>query len=196
MYDMQAIEKLKAALQGLTLISDQELNDFCQNLMCKKFGKGEFLCREGQVENYIFFILSGATRNYFSKDGKEFTVGFHFHHEFVTAYYSLLTREPSLFSIEVVEPVEAILIPEKFLTDFYQKYKSGERIGRLLAEAQYIRRIQREMDLMSLTAEERYVKLLEKNPILVQSFSIKHLSSFLGIQPESLSRIRKQYSRN
>lgn len=193
---MQAIEKLKATIRAMTSISEIELDFFCQNLTIKSFEKGDFLCREGQVENHIFFIVNGATRNYFSKDGKEFTVGFHFENEFVTAYYSLLTREPSPFSIEAVEPVEVILIPEKFLNSFYESYKSGERIGRLLAQAQYVRRIEREMELMSLTGEERYLKLLEQNPKLVQSFSIKHLSSYLGIQPESLSRIRRQHVRN
>ncbi|MCF2446474.1 Crp/Fnr family transcriptional regulator [Dyadobacter sp. CY345] len=193
---MHAIQKLKAVLRVMTGISETELDFFCQNLTSRNFVKGDFLCREGQVENYIFFIISGATRNYFSKDGKEFTVGFHFDNEFVTAYYSLLTRQPSPFSIEAVEPVEAILIPEQFLNEFYENSRSGDRIGRLLAQAQYIRRIEREMELMSLTAEERYIRLLEKNPKLIQSFSIKHLSSYLGIQPESLSRIRKQYVRN
>jgi CRP-like cAMP-binding protein len=52
------------------------------------------------------------------------------------------------------------------------------------------------MELLSLTAEQRYAKLVERNPALVQGISIKHLSSYLGIQPESLSRIRKQFSRN
>jgi CRP-like cAMP-binding protein len=145
---------------------------------------------------YIFYLLSGATRNYFQKDEKDFTVSFHFENEFVSAYYSFLTREPSRFSIEIIQDAEVILIPYKHLHDFYKRSVNGERIGRLIAEAQYIKRLQREMELLSLTAEERYAKLMECNPALIQTVSIKHLSSFLGIQPESLSRIRKQYLRN
>ncbi|SEI95303.1 cAMP-binding domain of CRP or a regulatory subunit of cAMP-dependent protein kinases [Dyadobacter koreensis] len=193
---IHALKKVEEKLRTLAPISDNELDVFCKNLVFKSFEKGEFLCLEGQVENYIFFILRGATRNYFSKDGKEFTVGFHFENEFVSAYYSLITREPSPFSIEVIDPVQAFVVPQKFLISFYDQYKSGERIGRLIAEKQYIQRIRREMDLLSLTAEQRYTNLLKQNPTLVQSISVKHLSSFLGIQPESLSRIRKQYSRN
>ncbi|WP_315823824.1 hypothetical protein [Paraflavitalea speifideaquila] len=64
-----------------------------------------------------------------------------------------------------------------------------------MAEAQYVKRLRKEMDFLSYTAEERYVRLMEKNPQLIQQISVKHLSSYLGIQPESLSRIRKLHAR-
>ena len=193
---MNPIDQLKAAISSFTEIPDEEFHFFSKNLQIKSFENGTFLCREGQTEQHIFFLLSGATRNYFTRDGKEFTVGFHFEGEFITAFYSLLTREPSPVSIEVIQNSRGFLIPRAFLYDFYDKFKSGERIGRLIAETQYIRRLEREMELLSLTAEQRYAKLMERNPALVQGISIKHLSSYLGIQPESLSRIRKQFARN
>ncbi|WP_254560318.1 Crp/Fnr family transcriptional regulator [Dyadobacter diqingensis] len=193
---MNPIDQLKAALSSFTEIPDEEFHFFSKNLQIKSFENGTFLCREGQIEQHIFFLLSGATRNYFTRDGKEFTVGFHFEDEFITAFYSLLTREPSPVSIEVIQSSRTFLIPRAFLYDFYDKFKTGERIGRLIAEAQYIKRLEREMELLSLTAEQRYAKLMERNPALVQGISIKHLSSYLGIQPESLSRIRKQFARN
>ena len=193
---MNPIDQLKAAISSFTEIPEDEFRFFSENLQIKSFQNGTFLCREGQIEQYIFFLLSGATRNYFTRDAKEFTVGFHFEDEFITAFYSLLTREPSPVSIEVIQNSRAFLIPRAFLYGFYDKFKTGEKIGRLIAEAQYIKRLEREMELLSLTAEQRYAKLMERNPALVQGISIKHLSSYLGIQPESLSRIRKQFSRN
>jgi CRP-like cAMP-binding protein len=190
------IDNLKNSLLSLTPIPETELNDFCEKLKSKEFVKGDFLCREGQVENYIFYLSNGATRNYFLKEGKDFTVSFHFENEFVSAYYSFLTREPSLITIEIIQDAEVIMIPYKYLYDFYETSKYGERIGRLIAEAQYKKRLEREMELLSLTAEERYSRLMKSNPEFIQTISVKHLSSFLGIQPESLSRIRKQYLRN
>jgi hypothetical protein len=65
-----------------------------------------------------------------------------------------------------------------------------------MAEFQYVKRLRKEMDLLAFTAEERYALLLSKNPELIQNISVKHLSSYLGIQPESLSRIRKLQVRN
>jgi len=65
-----------------------------------------------------------------------------------------------------------------------------------MAEYQYIKRLKKEMDLLSFTAEERYAHLMQRNPALISNISVKHLSSYLGIQPESLSRIRKLHVRN
>jgi CRP/FNR family transcriptional regulator, anaerobic regulatory protein len=185
-----------AAINRILPLTENEWNDFAGRLTLKSFNKGDYLIREGQVENYIFFLNRGATRNYFIKDGKEFTVDFHFEGDFVTAYYSFITREPSAIFIELLEDAEAVAIAFSSLQEFYSQYHHGERIGRLIAEYQYVKRLRKEMDLLSLTAEERYIKLMEKNPALISGISVKHLSSYLGIQPESLSRIRKLHARN
>lgn len=169
---------------------------FAEKLQVKNFRKGDFLTDVGKVERYIYFINSGATRSFFLHDGKELTVDFHFPGEFITAYQSFITREPSKVSIELLGDGELVAIFHADLYHFYSQNPDGERVGRLMAEYQYIRRLQKEMDMLSFTAEERYKRLLERNPHLVQSISVKHLSSYLGIQPESLSRIRKLHSKS
>jgi CRP-like cAMP-binding protein len=193
---VQEFEKIKNAISRLVPLPEREWNDFASGIRKKKFAKGDYLTRDGQVEHAIYFLNKGATRNYFIKDGKEFTVDFQFEGDFVTAYYSLITGEPSSVFIELLEDTEAVVIPSKTLNEFYRKYPNGEKIGRLMAEGQYIKRLRKEMDLLSLTAEERYTRLMKKNPALVSTISVKHLSSYLGIQPESLSRIRKIYGKN
>ncbi len=193
---MSELQQIKQAIYKIQPLEEGEWKDFSEKLTLKKFEKGDFLIREGEVENYVFFLNKGATRNYFLEDGKDFTVDFYFEGDFVTAYYSLITREPSSVFIELLEDSEVISIPFKFLNEFYSKYHHGERIGRLIAEAQYVNRLRKEMDLLSSTAEERYAQLMQRNPALIRNISVKHLSSFLGIQPESLSRIRKLYARS
>lgn len=187
---------IQQAIYKLQPLDAAEWDDFSQKLLLKKYNKGEFLIREGQVENYIYFLNKGATRHYFIKDGKEFTVDFQFQGDFVTAYYSLITREPSAVFIELLEEAEVVAIPVNILNEFYGKYHHGEKIGRLMAEYQYIKRLRKEMDLLSYTAEERYTALMQRNPAMIQQISVKHLSSYLGIHPESLSRIRKLHTRN
>ena len=193
---MNPLSKIKQAFFQLHPLPENEWTGFSDKLLLKSFRKGEFLIREGQVENYIYFLNKGTTRHYFIKDGKEFTVDFQFEGDFVTAYYSFITREPSPVFIELLEDAEAVAITYQSLNAFYSKYPNGEKIGRLMAESQYVRRLRKEMDLLSLTAEERYARLMKKSPGLISTISVKHLSSYLGIQPESLSRIRKQYVRN
>lgn len=192
---MEQYFRLKQAITSIAALPDEEWDAFSEAIATKLFRKGDYLCREGQVENYIYFLNKGATRHYFRKDGKEFTVDFHFEGEFVTAYYSFLTRKPSPINAEALQDTEAFLIPHQQLHEFYNRHHMGERIGRHMAEYNYVRRLEREMALLSLTAEERYHQLVQRNPALVQQISVKHLSSYLGIQPESLSRIRKQYSK-
>src|SRR5688500_13950968 len=126
---MEIFKELKQALFQLTPIPEDEWVDFADNLYLKIFSKGEFLIREGELENYIYFLNKGATRNFFIKDGKEFTVDFHFQGSFVTAYYSFITREPSAVFIELLEETEAVVISYELLQAFYKKYHHGERIG-------------------------------------------------------------------
>jgi CRP-like cAMP-binding protein len=194
--EMEAIARIKQAIYRFQPLDETEWQDLSQKLVFKKYRKGDFLIRQGEVENAIYFLNKGATRNYFLKDGKDFTVDFHFQNDFVTAYYSLITREPSDVFIELLEDTETVIIPLKILNEFYGKYHNGERIGRLMAEYQYVKRLRKEMDLLSHTAEERYAELMRRNPALIRDISVKHLSSYLGIAPESLSRIRKLYVRN
>jgi CRP-like cAMP-binding protein len=187
---------IRQAVNGLQPLSENEWNDFSEKLTIKTFAKGHFLIQAGQTENHVYFINSGATRNYFSREDKEYTVDFHFSGEFVTAYYSLITREPSTINIELLESSEVVTIAYKDLQEFYNRHHHGERIGRLIAEYQYVKRLRKEMDLLALRAEERYAQLMQRNPSLIQTLSVKHVSSYLGIQPESLSRIRKLYAKN
>ena len=193
---MSEFSRLKQAIYKFNPLYETEWDDFAATLILKDLKKGDFLIRQGQVENFIYFLNKGATRNYFVKDDKEFTVDFQFQGDFVTAYYSLITREPSAIAIELLEDAEVVAIPLAVLHAFYAKHHNGEKVGRLIAEYQYIKRLRREMDLLSRTAEERYTELMERNPVLIQQVSVKHLSSYLGIHPESLSRIRKQQARD
>ena len=193
---MSEFSQLQQAIYKFNPLHETEWDDFAATLILKDLKKGEFLIRQGQVENFIYFLNKGATRNYFVKDDKEFTVDFQFQGDFVTAYYSLITREPSAIAIELLEDAEVVAIPLEVLHEFYAKHHSGEKVGRLIAEYQYVKRLRREMDLLSRTAEERYTELMERNPVLIQQVSVKHLSSYLGIHPESLSRIRKQQARD
>lgn len=169
------------------------LNDI---LLIKTYKKGDYLTSEGRVEKSIYFINNGFSRSFFIRDGKEFTVDFQWPAEFTTAYYSLITNTASNVTIEALTDMEVVVINYQALLKLYLQYADLERIGRKIAEAQYIRRLRKEMDMHALTAEERYAKLLDNHKLMVSHVSVKHLSSYLGIRPESLSRIRKLYARN
>lgn len=187
---------IRHAVNQFFLLKESEWLDFSSRLTRKHYSKGEFLIRQGQVENYIYFLNNGITHNYFFRGRKDFTVDFHFTGDFVTAYYSLVTRLVSPVFIVALEDTDVYAISFESLNKLYVGHHSVERIGRLIAEQQYVKRLDKYMDLLALTAEERYEMLLQRSPALIQQLSVRHLSSYLGIQPESLSRIRKLYLRN
>jgi CRP/FNR family transcriptional regulator, anaerobic regulatory protein len=187
---MNEANKLKEVIFKICPLSEQEWEEFISCFTYQKFEKGEHLCREGQIENNVYFIISGISRVYFRQGSKEYTIDFLFENDFISSYLSFLTREPSSLNVEAIESLETLKTSYQQLNALYAKSHSIERLGRLFSDQIYIKKTRREIELLSLTAEQRYKNLLHKNPVLVRNISIKHLSSYLGIHPESLSRIR------
>lgn len=184
---------VKSAFSRSVKLADEEWAEMRQHLKERTFKKGTFLCRNGQVEQYLSIIIEGTCRGFYSnKDGEEISVGFMFPNDFVSAYYSFLTKRPSLMAIQALSTVTIISISNTDLNNLCDKYKSAERIGRLNAERIYRRKEEREIALLTMSATERYVDLINRSPKLLQKIPLKYIASYLGIKPESLSRIRKQ----
>ncbi len=187
---------LKIAFEKQAPLTEEEWIEIRSYLKERTFKKGAFLCRNGQVEHYLSIIYEGTCRGFYNnKEGEEISVGFMFPNDFVSAYYSFLTQRPSLMAVQAVTPVTIISISHTHLNRLCDKYKSAERIGRLNAERIYRRKEEREIALLTMSATERYQDLVDRNPQLLQEISLKHIASYLGIKPESLSRIRKQLAK-
>lgn len=185
----------KAFLQLVPVLSREEWEATRICLKERTFKKGELLCGFGQTERYLSMIHEGVCRGFYSKNGKEISVAFMFPNDYVSAYYSFLTKRPSLMAIEALSDVTVISISRTDLSQLCDRYKSAERIGRLNAERIYRRKEEREIALLTMSATERYIELQKRQPNLLQSIPLKHIASYLGIQPESLSRIRKQLAK-
>ena len=125
-------------------------------------------------------------------DGKEISLNFSFSHDFTSTYSSFLTGQPTDFTVQALTDVQALRFSRANLFALYDQSHQAERIGRLIAEQAFLRKTSREVQFLTSTAKQRYVQLLEQNPTLVQTISIRHLASYLGIEPESLSRIRRE----
>lgn len=187
---------LRIAFTKQAPVSDEEWEVMYGYVKERSFKKGEYLCRYEQVENYLSVIYEGTCRGfYLTKDAEEISVAFMFANDYVSAYYSFLTQRPSLMAIQALSPVTVLSISRNDLERLCYQYKSAERIGRLNAERIYRRKEEREIALLTMSATERYVDLLNRHPKLLQHIPLKYIASYLGIKPESLSRIRKQLSK-
>ena len=179
-------------IKSFVALSQNDEDAFIKILQVKKYSKKEFILQEGEICDKIFFINSGATRDYFNIDGEEKTVQFFFGDSWFTDYGSFLTNQPTIENLQALEPCEVVHFKKSDLYNLYVTNPVFERVGRVMAENAFMR-------LMSLTTmrtnqdpEERYLNLLKERPEVVERIPQHYIASYLGLQPQSLSRIRKR----
>jgi len=189
-------KQLRSAFQALNpAIGEVEWQALESRLVVQTLKRREYLFREGALQRHIGFINKGLIREFFiDQEGNENTIWFFRENSFVTDYSAFLQDAPTKNTFKCLEATELVLIPRDLVLDLYSRYPAFERLGRLIAENVLIRLQDRINEFHFLSAEERYLKYIETYPDLFQRISLTHLSSFLGIQRASLSRIRKNLS--
>ncbi|MNE35439.1 Fumarate and nitrate reduction regulatory protein [compost metagenome] len=175
---------------GINFTSEEQL--FMSTIArSKHFDKRDFLLKAGDIEKNMWWIASGAVRMFYENDGEEIDTQFSFENTFVTSCASLLSHNPSIYSIQALENTEVLAISKENLDQFYDHSKNAERLGRLSLERQFLAKEERDRSLRADSATDRYLQLLQSQRDLAQRVPQKYIASYLGITPESLSRIRK-----
>ncbi len=143
------------------------------------------------------FVLKGFFRVYYvdPRTEQEHNMYFLAEHTFLTSLKGLLTQTTCPYLIEALEDCELLVIDYERLLQLYAQSHAWERFGRLLAEQYFMINQSRSESLLTQTAEERYVDLLDNHPDILNRVSLGHISSYLGIKGPSLSRIRAQIAR-
>lgn len=150
------------------------------------------LLKEGGKAEKIYFIKKGCLRMWFNKDGKDITFQFFFEGQAVASIESFLSEEPSLFTIESIEPSEVIALSRtdfNMLSESYPHLKEGLQKIVFLRFRNYARLF---LSRIKDTPRERYEELLEKHPEIIRRVPQHYIASYLGITPVSLSRIRNR----
>lgn len=175
------------------VLSEEEWQLFKSKLIKREYKKGDFIIKEGEIEQYLSFQIKGITRMFILKpDGTEISVGFCFENDFSSAYTSFIFQSPSNIYIQCIQECTLLSISKNDLEYAYSVSQTGERLGRINAELFSVFLIERNISLLSESAEERYLKLLENHPQMMQLIPLKYIASYLGVTAESLSRIRKK----
>jgi CRP-like cAMP-binding protein len=158
--------------------------------------KREHWLKPGDSCDSVAFINKGCVRIYFPKDPVERTAQFFFEKAWVTDYESLLKNQVSLIGIDALEETELLTINICDVNRMYSTFPLVERLGRLIAEHTVVDLCNRYRSLLNDTPLERYCKLVEQRPEIMERIPQYYIASYLGIEPESLSRIRKKISFN
>ena len=153
---------------------------------------GEYFLEEGKICRSVAFVESGLVRYFMTQDGNEKTIYFSSEGEFVCNYSSYLPGKPSEVSIQAVEETVLYLISNDNLQRLYTDIAMGERFGRMAIEQVFVSSIEQLRSLYTDTPTQRYQKFLELYPGLVQRIPQYFIASYVGIKPQSLSRIRKR----
>lgn len=159
----------------------------------KALTKQQIILKPGQTAYYIYFIEHGLARGYSLKEGREISTWFMREGDFVISVASFLTQIPSTEYIQLLENTNLQSISYESLQQLYAEFPEFNIIGRLITEHYYILSEQRTYALRALSAKERYKQLLEDFPDIISRVAIKDIASYLGIAPETLSRIRASY---
>jgi CRP-like cAMP-binding protein len=162
----------------------------------KNAKKGELLLREGDISKYSMFVASGCLRTYtIDNKGKEHILQFSPENWWTGDMNSFSTNDPSQCFIDAIEDSEILLAEKDFMKKVIEHIPEVAYPYQAALQKSVIAKNQRIVSALSATAEERYTDLIKTYPSLIQRVPQHMIASYLGIAPETLSRIRKQQSR-
>lgn len=185
------MEKIQENIGSIINLNQEEWLTVAAVLEKKLIKKNDFFLQEGQICTSIAFVDEGVLIYYKTLDNaNEITTDFAFDNEWVTNNHSRLNATPSLLNIKAIEDSRLLVIQQKDLLNLYDKIPRLERFGRLLMEQAYIKLVELSIDLQTLSATDRYNKLVENYPEIFQRVPLHHIANYLGVAPKSLSRIR------
>ena len=177
-------------------LDPEEIEFVRSQLTFSEYKKNDFLFEAGQVQKEMGFVCKGLLRRFFiDKKGKKITTAFISENRYATDYPAFIMQKPSKYFIEALEPCVIIKLSYEGIQSGYKKYKNSEMYGRLIAEEVLTTQHERIESFLFQTAEERYLSFISQNKNLINRISLSHLCSYLGIERQSLSRIRKRLAR-
>lgn len=188
-------KQLTDQLLAITHFTPEEVKIINNSFVHHQYKKGEHMLMPGSLAKHIHFIIDGLVRVYHISNDKEVTTYLACDNGFISSFSSFIYQSSSYEYIQCLERTETISITYDKMQTLYQEIPKWERVGRILAERNYLCVADRMLKLHMVPAKEKYLNFLQTSePKIIQRTPLIHIASFLGITPESLSRIRKNIS--
>lgn len=188
-----AFENMHKSIQQIILLDEEDWYLLKSYLKSVVFKKGDFFLRESEFCNHIAFLNKGIARVFYVVDGKEITSYFNTSERnvFVCSFTSFLSRKQSFENVHFLEDSELLMMDYTQLQELYDKSPNIQKLGRLMAEQNYVLSMERIYSLQHSPALDRYNNMLKIYPGLLNQIPHHYIASYIGVTPESLSRIRK-----
>jgi CRP-like cAMP-binding protein len=188
-------EKLIESIKEKVDLSESDIEILKPFFIPKKMRKRQYVLNAGDVCQYISFVEKGMLRSFtVDAEGYEHVVQFAIEGWWVSDVGSFVSGKDALYNIEALEDCELLHLNKSGMDELLVKLPVMERFFRLLMQSNIVALQRRVIAYMSLSAEEKYLKLMEVAPDVMQRASQQHIASYLSITPETLSRIRRKVS--
>ena len=189
--NLKNLKLLKHFIESYISIPNEEWNAISSCFEKRIIEKDEIILEEGKICKYLYFIESGLLHFYINKNGNVITKFFTDAPYFFTSQVSFNSQKPALENIQAIEKSVIYQISYVKSDELFQ-LKSWSEFGRKITQEVQFFTEQILEQLQTETAEMRYQSMQKNNPKLLERIPLKYLASFLGIAPQSLSRIRKK----
>lgn len=173
-------------------LEDKEITFLRAHIPLQMIPKGAFLLEEGQVSDAFFFLIKGCIRMFYLVDGTEKTTFFYTENEFVSSYESFTKALPSKHYFQALESSTVAMISKEVAFDLLRLSPKFEFLARAAMEFELSVYQKMIASFITLNASQRYEQLMQEQPGLIQRIPQHYIATYLGVSPETLSRIRKR----
>ena len=162
----------------------------------KNFKRNEVLIRSGAVAREVFFVTKGLLHQYYIDEaGNERTCDFTFENKFVTDLESFTRKTPATSSVKALKPTSCLTVNCEDLTRLIEESAAARDFFNTVVEQIASESMKRTKSLLTFSPEQRFLELVEHQPDIFQLVSQRYIAQYLGIAPESLSRIKRRLMR-
>lgn len=165
---------------------------FSEKLTVREFQKNEIIKDYQSVEKYLNIVAKGSVGLFVWNGKKDICINLLYENNFMSDYLSFLRQQPSAIKTQALEDCTLWSISYPDLNELYARNETGLRIGKAVSEILFLRKQQDQIDLLTLSPEDRYLNLISQRPEIFQRTPLKIIASYLGLTAESLSRLRKR----
>lgn len=154
-----------------------------------EFARKQVVTRQGDIEHYVYFVLEGVQRAYIQHRDKESTLVFSYENSFSGIIDSFFVQQPSKYCLETLTRSRMLRIHYADFMRLLDKYRSVESWTRIALMATLAGTLERNIELLSFTAEERFTTLLRRSPQVLNMIPHKYLASYIGVDPATFSKL-------